>query len=553
MNIAAGLRNWRRAREILSVLIFDYGFGYLLDQLDLGGVLPVRRRREMAPAYAAMSGPERLRLALAQLGPSFIKLGQMLSARADLLSPAYVSELRRLQDQAPAVPFDEIRGVVEAELGRPLERLFARFDTTPLSAASLGQVHAAELHDGRQVTVKVLRPGVQRIIEADLQILTDAAHLLPRQVPALRRYDLPAFVRRFASQLEDELVYTLEANSASRIREGIQAAGLQVRIPEVVPELTTRRVLTAERLHGKRVDQLAGQVVGFDRRQAAEEFARCMLRQIFLDGFFHADPHQGNVLVAEDGWVVLLDFGIVGYLDPRARRLLAEIVRHVFAEDVDGMVDDLFQLGALGADTDLVAVRAELSRIVSRFLGLPRSELAIGELLSRTLRALWVHQIRVPPELSVAAKALLLTEAVCSELDPDFDLRALAKPVIEEGMAKLMSPRALLDRAIRAAETTARQLCRLPSRLEHVLSLLESGSLRVRMEEAGADNRAAGLSRSLNRLALSVLSAALMMSGALYLVGGRNPWHVGLGAAAVVGGVFLGLLVALALLRPGRL
>ena len=552
MNIAAGLRNWRRAREILSVLVFDYGFGYLLDQLDLGGALPLGRRREMPVAYAAMSGPERLRLALGQLGPSFIKLAQMLSARADLLPPAYVSELRRLQDRAPAVSFEQIQGVAEAELGRPLDQLFPRFDVTPLSAASLGQVHAAQLRDGREVTVKVLRPGVQRVIEADLQILTDLANLLPRRVPALQRYDLPGLVRRFAGQLEDELVYRLEAHNASRIRESIEAAGLKVRVPQVVPELTTRQVLTTERLYGRRVDQLGGEVVSFDRREAAEQFARAMLRQIFLDGFFHADPHQGNVLVAEDGSPILLDFGIVGYLDPRARRLLADIVRHVYAEDVDGVVDDLFELGALGPDTDLLAVRGELSRIVSRFLGLPRRELAIGELLSHTLRALWIHQIRVPPELSVAAKALLLTEAVCSDLDPDFDLRDLAKPVVEEAMSRALSPRALVDRALRAAEATARQLGRMPARLQHVLSLLESGSLRVRVEDPGAESRSAALSRSVNRLALSVLSAALLVSGAMYLAAGRHPLHFGLGVAAVAAGVFLGLVVALAVLRPGR-
>ena len=436
--------------------------------------------------------------------------------------------------------------MAEAELGRPLDQLFPRFDVVPLSAASLGQVHAAQLRDGREVTVKVLRPGVQRVIEADLQILADLANLLPRRVPALQRYDLPGFVRRFASQLEDELVYTLEAHNASRIGESIEAAGLKVRVPQVVPELTTRRVLTTERLYGKRVDQLAGEVLSFDRRETAEQFARSMLGQIFLDGFFHADPHQGNVLVAKDGSPILLDFGIVGYLDPRARRLLADIVRHVYAEDVDGVVDDLFELGALGPDTDLVAVRAELSLIVSRFLGLPRRELAIGELLSHTLRTLWVHQIRVPPELSVAAKALLLTEAVCSDLDPDFDLRDLAKPVVEEAMSRALSPRALVDRALRAAEATARQLGRMPARLEHVLSLLESGSLRVRVEDPGAESRSAGMSRSVNRLALSVLSAALLVSGAMYLAGGRHPLHFGLGIAAVAGGVFLGLVVALA-------
>ncbi len=553
MNIAAGLRNWRRAKEILSVLIFDYGFGHVVDQLDLGGVLPVGRRRDMPPAHAALSGPERLRLALGQLGPAFIKLGQMLGARADLLSLAYVSALRRLQDEAPPVGFEEIRQVVEAELEMPLDRAFARFDRKPLSAASLGQVHAARLPDGREVTVKVLRPGVERVVEADLQILSDAAYLLPRRVPALRRYDLPALVRQFASQLEDEMVYTLEAHNAERIGRSLAEAGLRVRVPAVVSELTTKRVLTAERVYGKRVDRLGEGEVGFDRMEAAVQFARAMLRQIFLDGFFHADPHQGNVLVGDDGTISLLDFGMVGYLDPRTRRLLVEAVRHAYGEDVDGVVDDLVELGALGPDTDLAAVRGELSRIVSRFVAMPPRQMAIGELFSRTLRILWVHQIRVPPELSVAAKTLLLTEAVCRDLSPDFDLRSLARPMAEEEMAKAFTPQAVAERLTKEVETAARRLGRLPSRLEHVLSLLGTGSLRLRIDEQGADERAWGLNRSINRLALSVLSGSLLVSGSIYLAGAAGPLHLGLGAAAVAGGIVLGLAAALGLLRPGRL
>jgi ubiquinone biosynthesis protein len=592
MNIAAGLRNLRRLREIISVLVVDYGFGSVFDQLDLGGMLPVRRRRlgrlggEMPAARARLSTPERLRLALGQLGPTFIKLGQVLSARADLLPPAYVAELRRLQDRAPEVPSEEIKQVVEAELGRPLDQAFAEFDPVPLSAASLGQVHGAVLKDGRRVTVKVLRPGVERVVEADLQILSDVAYLVSRQVPALQRYDLPGFVRRFASQLEDELIYTLEARNTDRMRDyaarsavarpfgprgeergargeggegreaarrsSVKAAGARVHVPEVVWELTTRRVLTLERVDGRRVDELSKQAVGFDRAATAGEFGRFMLRQIFLEGFFHGDPHQGNVLIADDGTILLLDFGIMGYLEPRSRELLSDLIRHAYREDVEGVVASLSDLGSLGPDTDLPALRAELSRIVSRFLAMPERQVAIGELLSSTLRALWVHQMRVPPEMATTAKALALTEALCSELDPGIDLRDLAKPVVEEAFARAFAPAALAERLLRGAEAALHRLGRLPGRLDRILSLLEGGGLRLRVEDPDADRRAAGLGRGLNRLALSVLAAALLISGALYLGSVRHAAHVGLGVAAVVSGIFLGLVVALAVLRPGR-
>jgi ubiquinone biosynthesis protein len=552
MNLAIGLRNLRRVREILSVLVLDYGFGYVFDQLGISRVLPVGRRRRPAPERSEVPGPRRLRLALAELGPTFIKLGQVLSTRAELLSPAVVAELRQLQDEAPAVSFDAIRGVVETELGRPIEQCFAEFDPNPLASASLGQVHAAVLADGREVTVKVLRPRVRRVVEEDLQILSDAAHLLHRQVPSLRRLNLPAFARRFAGQLEDELTYTVEGRNADRLRGSLAAAEAGIRIPEVNWGLTTERVLTTERLRGSRVDRLP-ETATIDRKAAAEKIGRCMLHQIFVDGFFHGDPHQGNVLIADDGTPILLDFGIVGYLDPRTRQLLAEAVRRVYAEDTEGLVSVMSELGAVGQDTDFSSLRSELARVIGRFVVLPRREFSIGELLARALRALWLNDIRVPPELSLAAKALLMTEAICSELDRDFDFRALAQPVVEEARARLLAPNVLAERAMRSIEDTIRRLTRLPARLDNILSLIEHGGLRVRTDQPEAEGRWARLARCCNRLGLSLLTAALLATSAVYLVSGDHSAHLALGIAAMIGGVVLGLIVVLAILRPGQL
>lgn len=256
MTFGIGLRHLSRLREIVSVLVFGYGFGYVFDQLGISRLLPVGRRRRPSPEYSEAPGPRQLRLALAELGPTFIKLGQILGARADLFPPAVVSELRRLQDEGPEVPFPEIKGVIERELGRPIERCFASINEEPLSAASLGQVHVAVLPDGREVIVKVLRPGVRRMVETDIQILADLAALLSSQVRALQPYDLQGLVRHFAVQMEDEMSYTIEAHNAGRLKESMVAAGINVRIPEVIWELTTREVLTTERVRGHRADRL---------------------------------------------------------------------------------------------------------------------------------------------------------------------------------------------------------------------------------------------------------------------------------------------------------
>jgi ubiquinone biosynthesis protein len=551
MNLPIGLPNLGRVRQILSVLVLDYGFGFFFDQLGLGSLLPVGRRRGVARQYARLSGPARLRLALAELGPTFIKLGQVLSARADLLPAAVVAELRHLQDEAPAVPFDQIRGRIETELGRPVERCFARLDPAPLSAASLGQVHAAALPDGREVTVKVLRPGARHMVEADLQILSEVARLLHRQVPALQVYDLPGLMRQFSNQMQDELIYTLEAHNADRLRQILGDAGIQVRIPEVIWELTTRRVLTTERVYGRRVDRLSG--VAFDRAAAARALGQGLLHQMFVDGFFHGDPHQGNVLFGDQGEIVMLDFGIMGYLDPRDRVLLGQIMRHLYRQDVDGVMDAMFELGSVGPETDPVALRSELTGIVSRFVTLPRRDFPLGEMLTRMLRVLWLNQVRVSPELSLSVKAVLMTEAICSELDPDFDFRELVQPVVEEARAQQLSAHAIYDRVARAAEATGHHLGKLPGQIDRLLSLAGRGGLRLRLDDPGAEARWAGLGRALNRLSLSLLAAVLFLSSAIYLSGARDPAHVGLGVAAVAAGVVLGLVVVFSLLRPGRL
>jgi len=545
-------RNLRRLRQILAVLVIDYGFGSLFDQLDLGRFLPLGRRRRAARAYEGLPSAKRLRLALAQLGPSFIKLGQILSARPDLLPREMMAELRHLQDQGPTVPFEQVRGVIEAELGQPLSQLFAGFEQAPLSSASLGQVHAAVLPDGREVTVKVLRPGVEQVVQADLQVFADAAAVVDRQVPALRPYDLPGFVRQFADQIQAELVYTVEAHNAERVRRTVGERDACLLIPEVIWSHTSRRVLTVARVYGHRVDQL-DPALGLDRAALARGFGGFLLRQIFLDGFFHGDPHQGNVLVTDEGRLALLDWGIVGFLEPKTRRLLAEMLRAMYQHDVDGAVSLATEVGSPRLETDLVSLRHALARVIIRAEVMPPREFSVGEMLSDTVRAMSRHQMRVPMELSLAAKALAVTEGVGADLDPGFDFREVVQPVAEEARAQSLEAGAMLDRAGRTLHSLSRQLARLPGRVDTILSLLERGSIRVRLDDREADHRARELARSLNRLALSVVASGALLVGSLYMLLSRHPSHSGLGAAFLAVGGVLGALVTLSVLRWRRI
>jgi ubiquinone biosynthesis protein len=277
-----------------------------------------------------------------------------------------------------------------------------------------------------------------------------------------------------------------------------------------------------------------------------------MLHQMFIDGFFHGDPHQGNVLFEDDGTIVMLDFGIMGYLDPRNRSLLAQMMRNVYREDVDGVIDVMSELGTVGGDTDLASLRADLTGLLSRFVTLPRRDFPLGELLTRMLRALWLNQVRVSPELSLAVKAVLMTEAICGELDPAFDFRDLAQPVVEEARRKELTIDAMYDRIARVGSSALHHMSKLPSQIDRMLSLTNQGGLRMRMDDPDGNQQLSHISRSVNRLTLAILSASLLVTSAIYLSSARHAAHVGLGIAAIFAGIVVGLIALFHVLRPGR-
>jgi ubiquinone biosynthesis protein len=556
MRVPYGWRNLARAREIFRILFLKYGFGYVADQLGLARLLPpgLRRRRERREAEE-LNLAERLRLALGELGPTFIKLAQVLSTRADLLPQSFLSELRKLQDEAPPAPYAAIEPILVEELGSAPSELFASFDTTPLASASIGQVYAATLPDGRPVTVKVQRPGVERVIEADLNFLGDVAAAVHDRVPALRHYNFPGLAREFRAILQEELLYTLEGHNADRLRENLarHPDGELIQVPGVIWELTTRRVLTMERGAGVRVERAAELRPAVDRRGLAAALGRSLLRQVFLDGFFHGDPHQGNVLISPEGRLLLLDFGTVGRLDRRLRRLLTELVISLFDEDMDGVTHLLCQIGAVGEETDLGELRRDLGRLIGRYYFLPRRELRLGELLARMLGVVFHHRITLPPELSLLSKAFIAAEGVGLQLDPEFDFNELARGVAEELKRERLKPSALAEEILRRAKELRRQLALLPERLDRALTNLERGSFRVRIDDPGAERRLREETISRNRITLAIVTAALFVSSAVLVVASKHPLPLWLGIASAAAGAALGLALLLAVVRSGRL
>lgn len=416
-------------------------------------------------------GPQ-LRRVLERLGPTFIKFGQMLSTRVDLLPMDIALELKKLQDEVPPEPFPQIRAVLERALKRPLlgeGGAFRSFEETPVAAASIAQVHFAELPDGRKVAVKVRRPKIAKTIEADLALLQGMANAFHRYAPEYRRLKAPQVVQEFASTIREELNLRAEGAHAHRFSENLKDVE-GVRIPEVIWDYTTVEVLTTERISGIPIDERERLIAqGHDTLALCEKAATLFFHMVFVDGYFHADLHPGNIFVSDAGEIILVDFGIVGRLDLRTRKYLAEMLLAFLQQDYRRAAEVHLEAGYIPPETNLSAFEDALREIAVPIFNRPLNEISLAELLLCLFSVTERFKMETRPELLMLQKTMVVIEGVGRELEGSVNVWQLARPLVKEWVTRNLGPRAKLEEGVNAVQDGLRAWMRLPEQIERVL------------------------------------------------------------------------------------
>ena len=559
VGITQRIHNIQRLRQILQILI-KYGFGYIVDRLNIEQHILGKKFISLGPIkkldVVDMSLPVRIRKVLEELGPTFIKLGQILSVRPDLIPLGFCREFEKLQDEVPALEYEKVEEEIKNELEGSVDKLFANFARQPLAAASLAQVHQAELKTGEKVVVKAQRPNIKKVITADLEILYALAKLAEKHIKESRLYNPVGVVDEFKKTILKEIDFIKEAHNIDRFRRNFKEDNT-VYIPRVFHKLSTKKILTIEKIDGIKVNDMEKiERSGLDRKQIAINGANAVLKQIFIDGFFHADPHPGNIFILEDNRIVFLDLGMVGRIDEETKTQFANILTAVIEQDISEIVETFITIGAVDEEVNVKRLKLDLSDLMERYYGIPLKELNMGQFLVDIMNVTSQNRIKIPQDLFLLSKALITIEGVGKKLDPDFDMVTQTKPFIEKLLKQSYNPKRIAKEIRKFARGLYNFTSSLPKDLTLIFNKIKKGTLRIEFEHKGLENLISQMDKVSNRIAFSLIIAALIIGSSIIMQTNRGPLFLGFPILGVVGFVLagtMGLWLAIVILRSGRL
>jgi ubiquinone biosynthesis protein len=556
---AKRVRHINRYREIAMALL-SQGFDYIVEEIGLIEKIPYYQRVRPISAEINPGGVgKRIRLVLEQLGPSYVKLGQIASTRPDLLPPEIIGELEKLQDKVPGFSFTEVRSVLQEELGGTLEKIFQCFEPEPLAAASIGQVHQAVLRTGETVAVKIQRPSITIDIETDLEILYELANLAERRFHWAKTYQLMDMMDEFSKSLRNELDYTSEARNAEKISKQF-INNPMIYVPKVYWDYSTKKVLTAEYIDGIKIsekEELEQQ--GYNLSLLAERFAKGIFHQIFMEGFFHGDPHPGNVVVLPGEIIAFLDFGMIGRLSPEMKYNLSSLVIGLMRQNSDDLAKAIFRMGIVPDHVNKLQLREDIDLLKEKYYGVPLSKVSLGEAVNSIFAVTLKHKIKIPADLVLVGKTLLTMEGVAEKLDPRLSILDVAEPFGQKLLMERLHPKNLTKALWQNFSSLSELFFSFPHYFQELISVVKRGRLcleiaipEMELILKTQDRISNRLSFSIILLAFSIIMASIIVS--LSIAGQSSlMWkipivEIGFGIAMVM---FLWLLYAI--IRSGKL
>jgi len=540
-DILGAARDFRRLRDISAVLM-RYGFSDAVQRMGLASALDKLGETlhwKEVEDLAQMTTAQRIRAAMEDLGPTFIKLGQLMSTRVDMFPPDWIEEFERLQDHVAAEEFGPLCDQLTEDLGQSPETLFAEFDPEPLAAGSIAQVHRATLQDGDPVIVKVRRPGIETTVAADLRLLQRLAHIVQENISEAARYRLPQLVGQFRRSIRMELDLAAECRNAERLRNNLAAhyppAEVPVTVPKVYWELTGKRVNVQEYIDGIPGRDLQSlEQSGLDRHLVAITGARAVLSTILEDGFFHADPHPGNLFFLPGNRIAFIDFGMVGYLSDRRREQFVGLLHAIVDDDEEAVTDALVDL-CEGQPAQSDSLIEDVSVFLHNYHGIGLRHLDLTAVINDLLSMLRRHDLVLPLEMAQTFKVFITLEGLGRRLDPDFNLVAESAPVVKRAFARFYSPAALAKRSQRSVIEAVKLLTRLPREFRDTLQAMARGTMQVHIDVSQLERLTDRLDKVASRVTVGLITSALIIGSAIVMTVDEGPQFMGLPLVGAVG------------------
>jgi len=513
-SLRSNLDKVKRSRQIISVFM-KFGVDYLFNVSHVNVLSKWRKRKK---GYQQLSNPERLRLAFEELGPTFIKFGQILSTRPDFLPPAYIHELEKLQDKVFPVDTSQIIKLIEKEINRPLNEVFKEFEEQPVASASLSQVHKAVLYNGETIALKIQKPNIQNTIEIDLSILESFAEMLEKRLHDGPFYKPKAIVGEIKKAIRKELDFLNEAHNFDKFRNNFKGVDY-IKVPKIYWEFTTEKLLTMEFMEGVKINEITQEKYQslFDVKKVANQAAEALLKQILLDGFFHADPHPGNLFIQPPSTIVMLDVGMTGYLDEKTIIIIAKILRAANDKNFEKVIKLFRELGIVVKEVDKRLFAEDLNELIENYSDRPFKVISLARMNQDILDIMMKYHMTVPSNLVMMIRAMSIAESIGKQLEPDFDMFELVKPFVRKIYFKIYSPKNWKRRGVDVIEENAEFLEHLPQNLSDLLRKLKEGQLEVKLEHHKLENLTQEIKGSSNRISVSLIIAAIIVGSSLIL------------------------------------